>query len=298
MAIVGRRNTADLTLLLAALLWGSGFVPQRMIAPYLGFFLFNGLRFLLGAMILLPWVRPRQWPAKAALQWASIGGCLLLAAAACQQAGMQFTTAGNAGFLTGLYVVLVPLVLLVGWRQKVAWRSWVAALTAAAGVFFLSVDDQFQLNSGDALQLIGAVVWALHVVVVGRAVAQVDVLLFSVGQYLVAGTLNLVLGLTLQSHTLPALATCWWAVAYTGVFSIAAGYTLQAVGQKHAPAADAAVILSMEAVFAALFGHLLLSESFAGRQLVGCAMILGAIAIVQKYSESETVTQRPKPGVG
>ena len=280
MTLPGRRLRADLLLLLAALLWGSAFVPQRLAAPHLGYFLFNGLRFLLGAMILLPWVRPRRWPTKTFFYWASLAGILLMGAAACQQAGLKYTTAGNAGFLTGLYVVLVPVVLLVVWRQKMAWRSWAGALIAAAGVFLLSADDQFRLGFGDALELAGAVLWALHVVIVGRAVTRVEVLLFSVGQYLVAGSLNLMLGLALEAHTLPGLANCWWAIVYIGIFSVAAGYTLQAVGQKHAPAADAAIILSMEAVFAAFFGHLLLGESLAARQLVGCGMILGAIAIV------------------
>ncbi len=290
MKLPGRRLRADLLLLLAALLWGSAFVPQRLAAPRLGFFLFNGLRFLLGAAVLLPWLRMgkrqplavRNVAGTRRFFWALTAGILLVGAAACQQAGLKFTTAGNAGFLTGLYVVLVPVVLSVVWRQKMAWRSWAGALIAAAGVFLLSVDDRLRLGFGDALELAGAVLWALHVVVVGRAVTEVAVLLFSVGQYLVAGALNVVLGLALEAHTLPGLANCWWAVVYVGVFSVAAGYTLQAAGQKHAPAADAAIILSMEAVFAALFGHLLLGESLVARQLVGCAMILGAIAIVQQ----------------
>ena len=107
------------------------------------------------------------------------------------------------------------------------------------------------------------------------------------GQYLVAGLLNMALGLALEAHTLPGLADCWWAVVYLGVFSVAAGYTLQAAGQKRAPAADAAIILSMEAVFAAVFGHFLLGESLVLRQLGGCALILGAIAIVQQNGTPE-----------
>ncbi len=288
MKLAGPRLRADMLLLLAALLWGSAFVPQRLAARDLGYFLFNGFRFLLGAMILLPWVRPFRWPTKTFFSWASIAGILLVGAAACQQAGLEFTTAGNAAFLTGLYVVLVPLVLRMVWRQKMAWRSWAGALIAAAGVFLLSVNDQFRLRPGDALELFGAVLWALHVVMVGRAVKQVDVLLFSVGQYFVAGSLSVVLGMVWEAPTLPGLASCWWAIVYVGLFSVAAGYTLQAAGQKHAPAADAAIILSMEAVFAALFGHFLLGESLAARQLWGCAMILGAIVVVQKNAARQT----------
>jgi drug/metabolite transporter (DMT)-like permease len=268
-------------LLLAALLWGSAFVPQRVAAAHLGPFLFNGLRFLLGAMILLPWVRPFRMPSKTFFRWASVAGTLLVGASVCQQAGMKWTTAGNAGFLTGLYVVLVPVVMFVGWKQRIGWQSWAGALIATAGVFLLGVDEYFRMHLGDILEIVGAVLWALHVVVVGRAVKQVEVFLFSVGQYFVAGALNVVIGLVLEADTLPGLEVCWWTVVYVGVVSVAIGYTLQAVGQKHAPAADAAIILSMEAVFAAFFGYLVLNEMLVPRQLLGCALILAAIVVVQ-----------------
>jgi drug/metabolite transporter (DMT)-like permease len=267
--------------LLTALLWGSAFVPQRVAAGHLGPFLFNGLRFLLGAIVLLPWVRPLRLPSKTFFRWALIAGTLLVGASVCQQAGMKWTTAGNAGFLTGLYVVLVPVVMFVGWRQRIGWQTWAGAMIATLGVYLLGVDDQFQIQYGDALEIIVAVLWALHVVIVGRAVKHVDVLVFSVGQYFVAGTLNVVIGLVLEADTLPGLAVCWWTVVYVGVVSVAIGYTLQAVGQKHAPAADAAIILSMEAVFAALFGYLLLHEVLTSRQLLGCALILAAMLVVQ-----------------
>jgi drug/metabolite transporter (DMT)-like permease len=317
------RFRSDALLLLAALIWGSAFVPQRLAAAHLGAFLFNGLRFLLGGLILLPSIyrvtgvgsfhpdgapaqrvaatveseryRRRRWlrvkraatgTARSSFcRWASIAGILLVGASVCQQAGMEYTTAGNAGFLTGLYVVLVPFVMLLGWRQRVGWQSWAGAAIATAGVFLLGVDDHFRIHPGDGLELCGAVLWALHVVIVGRAVRQLDVFLFSVGQYFVAGALGLLIGLVLERQTLPGLSDCWWAVVYVGVLSVAGGYTLQALGQKHAPAADAAIILSMEAVFAALFGYLFLNELLSSRQLLGCVLILAAIAVVQFKTE-------------
>jgi drug/metabolite transporter (DMT)-like permease len=277
-------------LLFVAVVWGSAFVPQRLAAPHLGPFLFNGLRFLLGGVILLPWVRPFRWPSWQFFRWAGTAGILLVGGSVLQQAGIEFTTAGNAGFLTGLFVVLVPLVMFVGWRQKMAWTSWAGALIAAIGVCLLGVDEKFQLQYGDALELAGALLWALHVVVVGRAMAKVDVLLFSVGQYLVAGLICVLLGMFLEARTLPGLADCWWAVAYVGIFSVGLGYTLQAVGQKHAPAADAAIILSMEAVFAAFFGYLLLDEKLNGRQLLGCMIILAAVVMVQMRPRTSGTT--------
>ncbi len=302
------RVRSDALLLLAALLWGSAFIPQRLAAQAgLGACLFNGLRFLLGAVILLPAVRFFQAsrsatrgipaatpdmerhlvgsigssPSKGFLPWALIAGTLLVGASVLQQAGMKYTTAGSAGFLTGLYVVLVPIVMFAGWGERLGWQSWAGALLATVGVFLLGVDDHFRIEPGDALELLGAVLWALHVVIVGRAVQQVEVLHFSVGQYLVAGTLSVLLGLIFEAGSLPLLANCWWTVVYVGVVSVAIAYTLQSLGQKHAPAADAAIILSMEAVFAAFFGYLLLGEVFLARQLFGCILILAAVAVVQ-----------------
>ena len=178
-------------------------------------------------------------------------------------------------------MVLVPVVLLIGWRQRMALRCWLAAAMAAVGTYLLSSDSGLHIGYGDGLVLLGAVFWAVHIVLVGRAVTFGDVLWFSVGQFFVAGVLSLGVGIGLEFHTLAGLASCWWAVGYAGAISIAAGFTLQAVGQRNAPAADAAVILSMEAVFAALFGMLLLSETMTGWQYVGCAVILTAVILSQ-----------------
>jgi drug/metabolite transporter (DMT)-like permease len=317
-----RRLRANLLLLLAAVIWGSAFVAQRVAArEQLGAFLFNGLRFWLGAAVLLPFMgemgdrhhfRWTKWCLSPFSRWSALAGFLLFAAAWLQQAGMEYTTAGNAGFITGLYVVLVPLILLVVWKQRASWICWFAAGLATLGTYLLSGADvaqavslrpdltgaadvaqavslrpdlsnaaQIRLAAGDALVLACAVVFALHVIVVGKAVQKVKVLPFSVGQYFFCGGLSLILGLSLEGETLPRLAACWWAVAYVGVFSVGVAYTLQAVGQKLAPASDAAIILSLEAVFAALFGYLLLGEQMTARQLLGALLMLSAMVLAQ-----------------
>lgn len=276
-----QRLRGDLLLLLAAVVWGGAFVAQRVAAGHVGVFLFNGMRFLLGALVLVPWAVPRGRPLRPTTGWAATAGTLLFAASALQQAGLRFTTAGSAGFLTGLYVVLVPLVLLIAWRRRVHWACWVAAVVAAAGVFLLSADAEFRLGFGDVLELAGALVWALHVIVVSLAVMRSDVVQFSVGQYIVAGLLNLALGMALDLTTLGGAADVWWTIAYTGVFSTAIGFTLQAVGQKKSPPSDAAIIMSSEAVFAALAGFIFLGECLALRQIAGCALILAAMIMAQ-----------------
>jgi drug/metabolite transporter (DMT)-like permease len=276
------RLKSNLILLLVALVWGSGFVSQRLAASNgLGIFLFNGFRFTIGGLVLLPFTL-KKWNLKPAqLPWVALAGVLLFLGSALQQAGIRYTTAANAGFITSLYVVIVPLLLSMAWKQRIRGLAWTAALLAAAGAWLLSGGGQFSLSKGDSLELLGAFLWAAHVILVGYLTKQVDVFQFAVSQNLVAGFLHLILGFTLEGQTLPALNLTWMAVLYNGLFSIAAGFTLQMVGQRHSPPGDAAILLSMEAVFAALFGYLFLSEGLSAIQIMGCGLIMAAILIAQ-----------------
>jgi drug/metabolite transporter (DMT)-like permease len=282
---------ADLILLTVAIVWGSAFVAQRVAAGQIGVFLFNGLRFLIGALILIPlaWRQSRTPGRRLDLSSQDVlsialVGMLLFIAAALQQLGLRFTTAGNAGFITGLYVVLVPLFLAFGWRQWPRPSIWPASLLAAAGLFLLSTGGRLALNPGDGFELAGAAVWALHVILIGRLVQRIEVLHLAIGQYLVCGLLSLGAGMVLENTTWTNLGAVWWTVVYTGIFSIGLGYTLQAVGQKAAPAADAAILLSMEAVFAALFGWLLLSEGLIPLQMLGSGLMLAGMVLAQVRS--------------
>lgn len=280
------RLRADLLLVLTAAIWGSAFVVQRVAAVQVNVFAFNGLRFFLASLILIPFTFRRHTLTvggvlhKRSIGFIGLAGLLLFAAGGLQQAGLASTTAGNAGFITTLYVVIVPLVLRLVWKEHIAWVSWAAAGLAVIGSLLLSTGGAFHLNIGDTMELAGAFLWALHVILVGRAVQWMEVLVFSAGQYLVAGVINLGAAL-ISPDSWQGMSQVWWAVGYTAVFSIALGYTLQVLGQKYAPAHDAAILLSTEAVFAAFFGFLFLSERLLPVQIVGCGMILSAIFITQ-----------------
>ena len=190
-----------------------------------------------------------------------MAGGLLFAAAGLQQAGLVTTTIGNASFITGLYVVLVPMILLVFLRQPVSWLSWIAVALAVAGVAFLSLQGELRLTSGDALELIGALLWALHVILVGRLAGQgVDVLWFSVIQFATCGLLNLALAFGMDPHGVQNMLPSWPVIVYSALIPIGMGFTLQIAGQRNAPPVDAAIILSMEAVFGTFFGYLFLNE--------------------------------------
>lgn len=282
------RLKADLGLVLVTVIWGSAFVVQRLAAAETGVNLFNGARFLLGGVVLFPLAFFRRRAAETEplsrknLPGIVLAGCLLVGGSSLQQAGLVYTTAGNAGFITGLYVVLVPLFLALFWRRRPQPMTLAAAGLALVGMFLLSTGGNVQqLNRGDLLELVGAVFWALHVIAVGLLVRRLDVLQFAVGQYLVCGAISLGMGLAWEAHTLPGLAQSWWAVAYAGLVSVGLGYTIQAAAQRHAPAADAAIILSGESLFAALSGWIFLNELLQPVQLLGCAVILAGMLLAQ-----------------
>lgn len=282
------RLKADLALLTTALIWGSAFVAQRVAAGQVGAFWFNGMRFLLAGAVLFPFaVRAARrevagsagW--RAGLMGMAAAGCLLFGGAALQQAGLKFTTAGNAGFITGLYVVLIPVFVTVIWRQRQPGVIWLAAVMAAGGLYLLSTAGRMQVNPGDLLELAGAVFWAFHVILIGLLVQRLPILPLAAGQYLVCGLINLACAIGWESWPAALSPETVWAVFYTGVISVGLGYTLQVVGQRQAPPADAAILLSLEAVFAAAFGWLLLGEQLTNPQLLGCAVMLAGMLLSQ-----------------
>ena len=291
-----KRWRADLVLLLVAMIWGSAFAVQRVAGRWMDPFTFNGLRFLLGGLLILPFTRlvrisqrieqgTAQRQKNYSLIYIPLAGLLLFGAGGLQQAGLETTTAGNAGFITSLYVVIVPLLLALIWKQRVRWSAWLAAGLAVLGSLLLSTGGVLKLSTGDALELLGALFWALHVILVGRAMQRLDVLSFAAGQYLLAGALNLAVSL-LTRQSWVGFSEVWWTVIYIGFLSTAIGYTLQVYAQRTAPPADAAILLSMESVFAALTGYLFLDEGLGTRQLFGCALILGAIFLAQIRTEN------------
>lgn len=292
------RLKADLTLLLVSIIWGSAFVAQRVAGQMNSVFLFNGVRYLLAALVVLPFVGRNSissYP-RAQFKWMFIAGFILFIGSALQQVGVVYTTAGNAGFITALYVVLVPIVLFIGWRERLHWLALAAVGLAVSGAYLLSTGGRFEVRAGDALELVSALFWAFHVVVLGKFAAQFEAKSFSVGQLVVCGLLNLIVGLFVEK-SLPLNWTLAAAIGYTALFSLGLCYTLQIWAQRHTPPADAALILSLESVFAVLAGWLLLDEFLAPIQIVGCALIFAAVVLSQfKEWTSGTISASHPPG--
>lgn len=279
------RARANLSLLLVAIIWGSAFVAQRTGMQHVGPFAFNALRFAVGSLVLtivLGRTRLRATP-RDELRGGILLGLLLFGGASLQQIGLVWTTAGKAGFITGLYVVIVPLLMALFWREFASWNSWLGAGLGVAGLFFLSVEAGLRLAPGDAWVLASALAWAVHVIAVGQLVPGRDPLRLAFLQFAVCSLLSLSAALVLEWGGWGGVRLAVPAVLYAGVVSIGLGFTTQVVAQRHTRPTHAAIILSTESVFAALTGWWILGEVLSPQQLVGCALMLSGMLLAQIY---------------
>lgn len=290
---------ADLLMLVTAMIWGSSFVAQRLGMDAIGPLLYSGLRFALAVVVLLPVVmllrRRRAQPASPISRPLLLGGSLMGAVLALginlQQVGLLFTSVTNSGFITGLYVIVVPLLgLLLG--HKTGLGIWLGASLAVVGMFLLSVGDGFHVASGDLLQLAGAFVWGIHVLLVGVFAARHDALVLALVQFVTCALISLALALVFEHLPGAAIAQALPAILYGGIFGVAVGFTLQVIAQKHAIASHAAIILSLEAVFAAIAGALLLGESLSSRGYFGCALMFTGMLLAQLWPKPAALTER------
>lgn len=286
-SLLPMRIAPEFLLLLAAAIWGFAFVAQVQGMAHVGPFTFNGTRFALGALSLLPlwwmWRRQRSVALPHTLNpWLAglPAGLLLFAGASLQQVGLLYTTAANAGFITGLYIILVPLLgMFLGQRPGVF--VWLGAIVALTGLYALSIRGSLSLSLGDSLQLAGAFFWAAHLLLIGHLSQRTPVLELAITQYVYCAALCLLVALLSEAPSLPAVLDAGPAIAYAGILSVGVAYTLQVYGQVKVPPTRAAVIISLEAVFAALGGWWLLNQPLDDRALAGCALMLAGMIIAQ-----------------
>jgi drug/metabolite transporter (DMT)-like permease len=290
---------ADLLLLLVACVWGFGFVAQRAGMEYLGPYTFNGIRFLLGAVCLFPLTllkknsheegRGQGMKLIPPLQAGLLAGMFLFAGATLQQLGLQYTTAGKAGFITGLYVVLVPVIGLF-FGQRTHLGTWLGGFLAVTGLYFLSIEGDWGISYGDLLEVAGAFFWACHVLLLSYLSPRTNSLKLAMFQFFLCGAMSLVVGFVLENIHVVHIIQAWVPLFYGGVISVATGYTLQVVVQKKAHPAHAAILLSLESAFAALGGWLLLAETLSLRAFLGCVlMLMGMIASQLWPSENKDI---------
>jgi drug/metabolite transporter (DMT)-like permease len=295
----GRMLKADGLLLLTAGIWGFAFVAQRVGMEHVGPFGFNGVRFALGCLVLLPPLfrnglragnpSPRH-PGLLSLPCLGGGllaGLVLFGGASFQQVALVYTTAGKAGFITGLYVVLVP-VIGIAFGHRTHAGTWIGTLLAAVGLCLLSVTEQLSFAPGDLLVLVGACFWAAHVLLIGWLSPRQDPLTLAFVQYAACAALSLIVSAAGEPNSVGGYLSAAIPILYGGVLSVGVAYTLQVVAQKEAKPAHAAIILSLEAVFAALGGWLLLGEILTPRGMLGCALMFCGMLVSQLWRAPRT----------
>jgi len=283
---------SNLLMLFTALIWGLAFVAQRISMDFIGPFLFNGIRFAIGSISLIPLIIYRRKysktdetipvPSKSYINAGLIAGTFLFLGASFQQVGMVFTDAGKAGFITGLYVILVPI-LGIFWGHRTSGSIWYGVVLAVAGLYLLSVTEKLSgIVLGDVLVLAGAFFWAIHVLIISRFSNKMDTITLASSQFAFVSILSFAGSvINNESYAWDGITDAIGPILYGGFMSVGVAFTLQVVAQKNAHPAYVAIILSLETVFAALGGWLILDEQFTPRIIVGCLLMLTGIIVAQ-----------------
>lgn len=273
---------------LAAAIWGSAFVFQNMVADSIGAFTFNAARSAIAAVFLFLLYgllkrstppRPRQPRAKLLLGGISCGLALCIATNL-QQIGIADTTAGKAGFITAMYMVLVPIFGLA-LRKRVRPVVWCSVAIAAVGLYFLSIQENFTLSNGDFYMMLCAVVFAIHILLLEYFTQFVDSVALSCAQFTITAVISALLAVCLEDNCWQGIWNSIWPILYVGVFSSGVAYTLQIVALKGSNPTVVSLLLSLESVFAALSGALILHERLSTRELLGCGLIFAAVILTQ-----------------
>ncbi len=288
---------ANLLLVLTAMLWGAAFVAQSTAMDEIGPFIFNGVRMLIGSIVLIPVLyvvnrieqkKPDYKPmTKADWKVLIIGGVIcgvaLFSASTFQNYGLLYTGAGKAGFITTLYVVLVPILGLIFLRQKNHWLTWLYAGIAVVGFYFLALGDGFgNINKGDMLVLVCAILFAVHILIIDHFSTRANGVALSCIQFFICGVISIVASLIFKEDiSLVTMLEAKWSILYAGICSCGIAYTLQIVAQKDTDPTVAALLMSLESVFAALFGWLILKEQLSSSEYLGCAIVFLAVILSQ-----------------
>jgi drug/metabolite transporter (DMT)-like permease len=294
--IMKNKLRGSLSLAFATIIWGSAFIAQSVGMDYIGPITFQAARCGLGAIFLLPvififdqdkksyfkkWADPKLW------KTGFFCGCALFVAADLQQVGLVYTTAGKAGFITAMYIVLVPI-LGLALRKKPPVTIWFSVLLAVVGLYLLSCADASTINIGDVLMLGCALGFAVQITLVDRLAGDLDGLRLNCIQALVCSLLSAVVMVFTETPTLSGILACALPIGYAGILSMGVAYSLQIIGQKYLEPTPASLIMSLESVFAALCGWLFLNEQMSLTELCGCGLVFAAVILSQLPEKKRT----------
>lgn len=294
---MSKRFISNCMLILTAMIWGFAFVAQKDASSYIGSFTFNGIRFMMGALSLIPVILiferdglKDKGKVIRTFKYGIITGIVLFCASALQQFGVvMITQASKAGFITGLYTVLVP-VFGIFMGKRTSANTWIGAVLAVIGLYMVSVIGAPTVEFGDLLLLIGAVFWAFHIITIDKFVDKVNPIQYSSVQFFTCSAINLILMLIfeLPSFSMANIMAAGISILYAGVMSSGIAYTLQVVGQKHSEPTQAAIIFSLESVFGCIGCMLILGDELSVISLVGCGLIFAGIVLSQLKFKKHT----------
>lgn len=294
---------SNILLLITAIIWGLAFVAQRAGMEYIGPFTFNTARFTLGSLSLIPLLllkreylfeKKNDNRVNSKLLWFGglAAGTTLFLGATFQQTGLVYTSAGKAGFITGFYIILVPIIGLFV-NQKTSLFTWLGAIIAVIGLYFLSVTDQLEINLGDVLILIGAVFWAVQILIIAYYSTRINAFKLAFSQFVVCAVLSFIAALITETILFENIIKAYVPILYAGLFSVGIAFTIQVVAQREAHPANAAIIMSLEAVFAVLGGWIILDESIPFRGLIGCGLMLAGMILSQiEFGSKKPIVNR------
>lgn len=285
----------SILLLLTAVIWGTAFVAQSVGMDYIGPFTFNAARFLIGGTVLIPLIvyRSKKNPLlknqtleekRKNQKTAWIGGVCcgiaLCGASLLQQMGIQHTTVGKAGFITTLYIIIVPLIELF-FGKKIAKKIWLGAVMAVIGLYLLCINENFSIGKGDFLILVCAILFAIHILIIDHFSPKADGVVLSAIQFFVSGFISVIGAILVENPNPAAMLDAIVPILYAGVMSCGVAYTLQVTGQKNISPTVASMILSLESVISVLAGWIILGEALSAKEIVGCVIVFMAVVLVQ-----------------
>ncbi|MCX6112024.1 MAG: DMT family transporter [Proteobacteria bacterium] len=277
---------SDSILLVAAVIWGFGFVAQKEGMNHVGPYTFNALRFAMGAIVVLlvALIKDRKKLSKITKKDLSKGllaGLILFLASTFQQVGLIYTTAGSGGFISGIYVVIVPALGFLMWKQKIGKLSILGVILAIVGLYFLSINSEIQIKHGDLLILVSAFLWAYYVLLIGRFAPKMSAFVLAMIQFSFCSFFSFIMVFLRETLFITSIVSSSYSLLYSGILSVGIAFTLQTVGQKKSPPTHAAIIMSFEALFAVIGGWLILSEPITVRILIGCTFMLCGMFLSQ-----------------
>lgn len=303
-----KRLQANMLLFLTAAIWGFAFVAQRVGSKYVGVFTFNGIRFAIGSLSLLPLIiylgkRKKsdvsnksniEVVTKKIIVSGILLGTILFAGSTFQQIGLIYTTASKSSFITGFYMIFVPVIgMALG--HKAGKKLWIGVGLAVIGLYLLSINENFSIGYGDLLELICSIFFALHILAIDYFCNKVDSLKLSCIQFATCSSLSLISAIVFDKITISAILNALIPILYGGILSSGVAYTLQVVAQKHAKPSHAAIILSMESVFGAIGGALILGEIMSAKGYIGCILIFVGILVPQlRFSKKQLLKVNAK----